>query len=43
MEDKEKRYVRTKIDLMIEEHNISNKDFVDITDEIKIRRDWNDG
>ena len=42
MKEEDKRYVRTKIDLIIEEHQINNKEFVNIIDEIKIGRNWND-
>jgi len=43
MDDKEKSYIQTKIDLIIEEHHINNRDFVEITDNIKIDRNWNNG
>ncbi len=43
MNEQNKKYVKTHIDLLIEEYGINNKEFVEITDEIKIERDWNNG
>ena len=41
--DGEKTYIGTQIDLLIEQYNITNKEFVEITDHIKIDREWNNG
>ena len=39
----EKTYIGTQIDLLIKQYKITNKEFVEITDNIKIDRGWNNG
>ncbi len=35
--------VKKEIDILTNEYGIDNKEFVEITDRIKIDRQWNDG
>ncbi|KKM02566.1 hypothetical protein LCGC14_1783230 [marine sediment metagenome] len=41
--DGEKTYIGNQIDLLIEQYKITNNEFVEIIDNIKIDRDWNNG
>ncbi len=38
-----KKIVKKEIDILISEYRIDNKEFVEITDDIKIGKGWNNG